>query len=108
VASSRVLGTIDERLTHCRISRRAFMHFLDDRRAVQPINHFILYSMREHGETLTLFDLLRYLAKFLGLFVTCLYLQLGELSRFLRQEQNQSLKSSSSVAVSRVVGRLQH
>jgi hypothetical protein len=33
------------------------MHFLDDRRAVQPINHFI--PMREHGETLTLFDLLR-------------------------------------------------
>jgi hypothetical protein len=51
--------------------------------------------MREHGETLTLLDLLRQLAKFLGLFVTCLYLQLCELSRFLRQEQNQSVSGSN-------------
>ena len=42
---------------------------------------------------LTFVDFLREFAKFLGLFVTRLYLQLRELARFLaRQQRNQSLK----------------
>jgi hypothetical protein len=59
-----------------------------------------------NGETLTLINSLRQLAKFLGMFVTCLCLQLGELSGFLRQKQNQSLKFVCRVV--RVVGRFQH
>lgn len=60
VASSRVLGIIDERLTNAvRHSRPAHsvLLFLDHRREVRPINHFIPAS--EHGETLTLFEFLR-------------------------------------------------
>ena len=56
---------------------------------------------------LTFVDLLRELAKFLGLFVTRLYLQLRELARFLaRQQRNQSLKLNCRFAC--VVGLLQH
>jgi len=56
---------------------------------------------------LALFRLLRKLAKLLGLFVTGLYLQLCELSRFLSgQERNQSFKFSCSLL--RVVGLFDH
>ena len=41
---------------------------------------------------LALFKLLRHPAKFLGLFVTWLYLQLGELSKSLTRTENRSLK----------------
>jgi hypothetical protein len=56
---------------------------------------------------LAVVDFLREFAKLLGLFVTRLYLQLCELSRFLaRQERNQSLKLNCRFA--RVVGLFQH
>jgi hypothetical protein len=52
-------------------------------------------------------DFLREFAKLLGLFVTRLYLQLCELSRFLtRHLRNQSLKLNGRFA--RVVSLFQH
>jgi hypothetical protein len=47
-----------------------------------------------------LFELLRSLAKFFSLLVTCLYLQLGKLSRFFRQERHQRLVMGSLSAIS--------